>query len=607
MNYLSTAGIIIFVTGIILSLLLLLNNYKKLENITWSLFSMVMSLWGIGSFLLFSTQDQNIALFWGRFINYLPCIMGVVFFHFVCAFRGIIKKKEKEIYLYYGISIIILTLALIFPDLNVPNVQILFKKFYYPMYGPIFQILTGLFLYLVTYGLFLLYKGINESDSQKSNQSKYLLAGFITTLPFGSMTFLPVYNILIVPLGIYLIPAYVLTTTIAIIKYRLMDIDLAWRYGTEKIISFILSVSFLFCLSFFLFMFLPNHLVIIILLIIAFILNPYLKDWIQKGIHALLMKKYKVIWDKLQNIAGNNKTYYEIKHIVTVLTKDVAAVLPVNNPVYYKLAETGHKFSPYPARTNNEKEQFLTIGNILAIDLEQNQEFIYKEYLSNPHEDSKLKEYLTSHKIDLAFPLFFNQKLVGILGYGSKKDGSIFHNEEIYLLAGIVKKAQEQISNVLYLKYMSNNYADEVLKKYQNTQQTQLSNAIKQLFSIRTLLELASKVTVLTNRYLQSEYTYLYLYDKKNLGYKKIAVDKIEGALDVDLEVLDNIKETNYLMKYLRHRKEVILCSEIHEWAQTTKTLELAEASFACEKLKASLIVPLIGYNLARLYCCGRP
>ena len=53
----------------------------------------------------------------------------------------------------------------------------------------------------------------------------------------------------------------------------------------------------------------------------------------------------------------------------------------------------------------------------------------------------------------------------------NKKNNSIYHQEEIDLLKDIFKKAEEQLRNVLYLKYMSSNHAEEVLKKYKSTHQ----------------------------------------------------------------------------------------------------------------------------------------
>jgi hypothetical protein len=152
---------------------------------------------------------------------------------------------------------------------------------------------------------------------------------------------------------------------------------------------------------------------------------------------------------------------------------------------------------------------------------------------------------------------------------------------------------------------MSSHHAEEVLTKYKSTHQIQLLNAVKHLGSIRTLDELSNQITVLTNRYLNASYTYVYLYDEEDLGYVNTSIKNENN--DKSLEDYEHIKENNYLIKYLRYRKEVFICSEVNDWATTTQLPELVEISNLCVSLKAGLIVPLIDVTLLGFIIVGEP
>lgn len=243
----SLPGAIIFFTGVASCILVLSNSYKKSVNLTWSLFGLTSAFWGFGEFFLFNATDAVSALFWGRFINCLPLLHPIFFFHFVCAFEEKVKEKKKELFLYYTISLLLFVLVIVYPSANISGVRQMFGTFYYPMPGIIFHFIGVFFTYLVTYGLILLHKEHKTANSIKANQTNYLFWGFLTTfLPGAGMAFLPVYNISIPPIGIYLIPAYIFTTTYAIIKHHLMDITIVIKtYGLFVLIYFLLLITLL--------------------------------------------------------------------------------------------------------------------------------------------------------------------------------------------------------------------------------------------------------------------------------------------------------------------------------------------------------------------------
>src|SRR5574344_1693868 len=148
LNYLSLAGLLLFISGLIANIFIFFNKRNNIVSITLSFFTFLGSMWGLGEYFLFNAIDERTALFWGRFINFSPVLIVATTYHFICAFKNKIQDKKKKIYIYYFISIMLSVLALIFPNYNIPKVEKMFG-FYYPQAGIIFYFITFFFFYII--------------------------------------------------------------------------------------------------------------------------------------------------------------------------------------------------------------------------------------------------------------------------------------------------------------------------------------------------------------------------------------------------------------------------------------------------------------------------
>jgi diguanylate cyclase (GGDEF)-like protein len=596
MNYLALAGLITFISVVLCTILVLIKNIKKI--VVWELGMIGLALWSFGIFKCFTTTDYNVALFWGKFLNTVAILIIPFLFHFSCYFAGKNKTKKNELITYYIIGVIYFILAIIFNKEFVNDVRPILSFKFYPTPGILYYFFPVYYLYLLVYGEILLLQSIKTATTYKKNQIIYITIGLAFSFLGGSSTFFPVVNIPIEPLGAFLPPIYVFIVAYTILQDKIMDINLAWRHIVEYFVYLFLSTSVLIGFYFLLLKFNITNLNLILCCIIpAVIIIPFFREKIKKIMRNLLLQKYKKIWNKLAKIAEDKTLRYEIKDIVQIIVKDVPEVLAVKTPVYYKLKDNGEKFKSFSL--NGEDPCFLSKNNLLTERLESTRDLIYKEYLTDSEEDITFKNFLSENNIEICSPVFFNRMLVGIIAYGEKEDGTIFHKEEIESIAAIVKNMQEQIVNVLYLKYMSTNYAEQVLNTYKNTDQMELLNAIKHLGSLRNIPELSKQLIGLTNRYLTSESSRLYLYSDEKQGYI-ISSTNLENK-----NLSELIKENHCLMKYIKQRKEIVSCDELYKWAEASKSQDLIEAAELSKKLNATLIVPLIDVTLLGFIIIG--
>lgn len=102
--------------------------------------------------------------------------------------------------------------------------------FPYPHAGILHPFLILHCVYLVCFGLKLLIDGLRNPllSSRQRNHIKYMISAW-TALSFAAFDFIANYNIPFYPLGFIPVSAYLLITTIAIIRHQLMDIQIVIR------------------------------------------------------------------------------------------------------------------------------------------------------------------------------------------------------------------------------------------------------------------------------------------------------------------------------------------------------------------------------------------
>jgi two-component system nitrogen regulation sensor histidine kinase GlnL len=247
-------------------------------------------------FQAFFTDDHDTSLFWSTFLNLVAIWIPIFFFHFVLSFSGRLAVKKKELLGYYiGVGSYFLV-ALMAPAQFVSDVVPRLSFKYYPTAGMVYYFFPLLFGYFVIYGLTLLLKELILSSSTRRNQIKYLLFGVGVGFAGGSTTFPPVFGIAIHPVGTFFVPVYVLTVAYAIIKYRLMDIDLARRYIAIYISYGIVSLAIFTPL---IFLFRHSLFGLIAVSIMMVLLIPYLHRWITQFLQPTFLGEKYAYWNKL--------------------------------------------------------------------------------------------------------------------------------------------------------------------------------------------------------------------------------------------------------------------------------------------------------------------
>ena len=220
LNPFAISGLILFFTCIILTLTILIYGKTKLHRL-WALFNIAVGIWGFGTFLAGKATAELAALHSWRFTHVGAIFLSIFFFHVICTFCEIERPKIIIAAYLQGIFFLILNIM----GLLFSKVRYVFNSFYFCEATNVFHLIFfWLWITLVLYGHYELFKYYKNVKGAKQNQALYLFLGMIIGFIGGTSSYLPVFKIDIYPVGNFAISLYCVIVTYAILRHQLMDI-----------------------------------------------------------------------------------------------------------------------------------------------------------------------------------------------------------------------------------------------------------------------------------------------------------------------------------------------------------------------------------------------
>jgi len=202
------------------------SHYRSFTHRLFAADLLVLSGWGLVIFGMRISPDLEHAFHWEKWLVPLAPLMSVLGFHFAVRFTNTVLKRWILPILY----IVLFTfLPLTVFDLVFTGMQI--KPYgFAPIFGPAIPFWWG-FIHVVTVmALVIFVRSYRRSvNFEYKNRITYIIIGIIITFIGGAFDLLPVFGFPLYPGGIISIIIFCSLTTIAIVKHKLLDINVALR------------------------------------------------------------------------------------------------------------------------------------------------------------------------------------------------------------------------------------------------------------------------------------------------------------------------------------------------------------------------------------------
>jgi len=404
-----------FITTLFATVFVSLKGKRNAPTFYFVIFSLATAGWSITQFRLSYSTDSESALFYARLYHIIGPFIYCSFLPFVHTYIGL-KNKRKITFLSYSVAALCLALVPFITKvkiqsyigyINVPNVFL--------------TLCYTLISLIVIYALYELKQSYKKTTSIKSKQLKFIfwstLIGFIS----GSSNLLYPYHPIpiIQPFILFGLPIYVFIMTYAILKYKIMDINVVIKkaaiYGILYMFS--LGIFFTLILLFGQWLILGNldreaiFISIFAVIIVVSIINPLDKILTKITIKFLFRKKY-VYQRALQEASTGMMRIRDLDKLTAFIISIITKTTGVKSANLYLLDE------PTPGLSS-----------------------LFQEL-------TQFKKPLVGERLDtVSIPIVFKDKLTGILQLNEKTSGDIYTQEDLDLFSTLCAQAAIAIEN----------------------------------------------------------------------------------------------------------------------------------------------------------------
>ena len=431
---------------------------------------LILTVWNTNILGLIIAPNENFAWYWSKIFG-LGLLLGpAIVLHFVLVFTEYRGKFERQmLYASYGV-------ALVFSVLKLSGLFVsgFFKvgDEYFPRAGLIFQLFILNFIIFMGYALLLVFRKYKQTTSGiKRNQIAYFLVAALLTLLISSTNFLLSLGIRIYPVGNMATIIFTGVVAYAIVKHRLMDIQIVIRKGVvyaaltasiTAIYAIVVGISHgIFGIT----RFGQGSLLVNALaaMIVALSFQP-LRNRIQRTVDKLFFKDKYDYHKTLKDFSGAVTSILSLDRLLSLVVNRVTEIMHINRGSLMLCDKEAEEFEIKVGK-GLRKKVFNKVSfkrdEYLVEWLEREKRIFGREEIEifrTRKEFSKMnskrqKEF--HHTLDklkelgamLCIPLMVKGGLIGILSLGNKMSGDMFTSEDLELLSTVANQAAIAIEN----------------------------------------------------------------------------------------------------------------------------------------------------------------
>ncbi|MEA3560694.1 MAG: ATP-binding protein, partial [Candidatus Omnitrophota bacterium] len=374
--------------------------------------------------------------------------------HYIFVHLNLSSQKKKII--IFGYIFAFISLAFNFTPLFVKSVgpKMWFK--YWPDAGVVYYPFLVIWFWFVLYGVYIVAKSLGNSTGITRNQLRYILIATIVGWSGGATNYPLWFNIKFPPIGNILVSFYIVTVTYAIIKYRLMDVNVfigkGFVYGSLLAIiagsyfGLMLGADKVFS-GFSGYNAAISHFLIFLLVITVLIfILPKMRTKTERVIEKAIFKDRYAYRGTLKEFNKHMGFILSEDKLLSQTIETLSRAMGISRALILLYDEvSGNYIVSASVGLENRKQEglHLSAGSSLVNWLSKDKKTFLKEEVRMllPSNQTKLAKTIEKElkKIDLEIyiPLTLENSLLGIMALGEKGSGEVFSQQDIDILEPI--------------------------------------------------------------------------------------------------------------------------------------------------------------------------
>jgi len=458
------------VTSAVLGIFVLTRNPRREANWSYGLFCFSIALWSF-SYVKWQVVTTEVeALFWARALM-LPAIFIPVFYvqHILSLF-GPRKFKKPTLVVGYVFSVIACILVMtahfvkgVSPKLSFP---------FWPDPGILFHVFLPIWATFVVWGVYVIAYNLRCSMGIKKTQLRYVLAATLIGWGGGATNFLLWYDIPIPPFGNILVSVYVALTAYAIVRYRLMNINLAITRTAVfvSVYALILGIPLAFAFRWRdeLELSLGTNWWAVLLIAYALLATTahYINLYLQQRAEEKILSEQRRYQEVLLQAAQGMTLIKELKRLLNLIVHLMTRAVRVKHAAVYLWDRAQSKFVPMASRHESYKnaphfeEEDLFIRFLYGHRKPTVTEELQLKMQAERGSGSGLVETLKALKAAVVIPSFVEEKCVGFLVLGEKRSEALYADDDLKVFETLASQAALAIENAQFYEELQRTQAD---------------------------------------------------------------------------------------------------------------------------------------------------
>jgi len=465
LGYYAFSGLVNFLTAFVIFVIVFFSKKYKTNRI-FAAFSFSVAYWSLLYFVWLISKSKEWAEFYLR-----SCMIGVLFMpslfiHFVALFLNL-KINKKFIATNYTLSI--LFASTIYTSLYAKDIGRHLVFPYWLHVGPVFHLALFHFGAIVLYSFYLMWQSIKKEKGIFRNQILYVFIGTAIGYISGVTNFFCWYRINIPPFLNIFVSVYVLMVAVAVLRYRLMDINIALtRAGIFAIVyTLVLGIPFavagwgkpmlvhLFGNNWFWF-----PLVVFFALATA---GPFIFIYVSRRAEVRIQAEERRGRELLKQASEGMMRIRSIKRLVSLMVHVTCKILKLDNAAVFLLDEESgrYKLEAVRIRSRYRYTESLNREDALIQGLSTLEEpLVYEEVKSQaqqlkdkPDEPThELESQMANLSASVIVPAVSRGQLLGFLVLAEKKSKRMYSKEDLSVLWVLSNQAALAIENAQFHK-----------------------------------------------------------------------------------------------------------------------------------------------------------
>ncbi|PIQ81945.1 MAG: hypothetical protein COV76_06200, partial [Candidatus Omnitrophica bacterium CG11_big_fil_rev_8_21_14_0_20_64_10] len=431
-------------------------------NQTYALFCGNIAVWAaFQGVMMLTIHDLELARSLSVAEHVGVVLIPVLFLHYTLLLAE--RPAHRMLRIHYGIALVFLILVLLpIPWIvgGVDETTYAAEKIVFVEPGPLYGVMMAWFFIPVLTGLNRLWGAYRNSTGARRNQMKYVFWGALIGYFGGCGNYLYVYDVPIPwfnPNGTYGVPIYMGMTAYAIVRHRLMDINVVIKK------TFLYTLLYSACLAVFGFVVFALGQRLLLgavdprmiwlsmagVLLVVTMVRP-LDRFLTRMTDRLLFRERYRYQQTLKTASAGMGRIRSLPKLLTLIARVIVNSVRISHATIF-LKRPGKPFLSVVASRGPKKKPVgllrLEADSPIVARLERHAEPIVCEELREQRREPAVVAEMERLEAAVCVPSFIDQKLIGLFLLGEKRSGDMYNTEDLDIFSTLANQAALAIEN----------------------------------------------------------------------------------------------------------------------------------------------------------------